>query len=113
MSDTELATAYLPLAELSDSIFLVGILDKGVTIRSQQIRALNLVWALDHSGRSKPVHPALHRRRGERDRLPDLGERGPGVGRERRNDCLVCGVKVQRIASRPQRTRLFRTSHAT
>ncbi|MEV6643686.1 FAD-dependent oxidoreductase [Amycolatopsis sp. NPDC051371] len=31
-------------------IFVIGTLDKGVTVLSQQTRALNLVWALVHSG---------------------------------------------------------------
>ena len=62
--------------------------------------------SLDHPGRSQPVHPPLDRRRGERHDLPDVGERGPRVGRQRRNDSLVCVVKVQRIASRSPGKRL-------
>ncbi|XVS67859.1 hypothetical protein ACQPYE_17985 [Actinosynnema sp. CA-299493] len=33
----------------SRPLFMIGSLDKGVTIRSQQVRALNLIWALVHS----------------------------------------------------------------
>jgi len=32
------------------SVFMVGTFDKGITVLSQQIRALNLVWALVESG---------------------------------------------------------------
>lgn len=42
---------YLAVTSLTDDIFLIGLLDKGVTIFSQQVRALNLIWALDHVGR--------------------------------------------------------------
>jgi hypothetical protein len=42
---------YLGVTSLTDGIFLIGSLDSGVTIYSQQIRALNLIWALDHAGR--------------------------------------------------------------
>jgi hypothetical protein len=42
---------YLAVTSLTDNIFLIGLLDRGVTIFNQQIRALNLIWALDHDGR--------------------------------------------------------------
>jgi hypothetical protein len=41
---------YLALTSLSDGIYLIGVLDVGVTIFNQQIRALNLIWALDRAG---------------------------------------------------------------
>jgi hypothetical protein len=55
--DTESAEATLTADPLlgryrlpDTSIFLVGVFDKGITVLSQQIRALNLVWALVESG---------------------------------------------------------------
>jgi hypothetical protein len=42
---------YLSLTSLNDGIFLIGSLDSGVTIFNQQIRALNLIWALDRTYR--------------------------------------------------------------
>src|SRR6266480_314781 len=44
-------TDYLAATSLTDHIFLIGLLDKGVTIFNQQVRALNLVWALDRADR--------------------------------------------------------------
>jgi hypothetical protein len=46
----QIASRYLELTRLTNHIHVVGILDVGVTIRSQQVRALNLIWALDASG---------------------------------------------------------------
>lgn len=45
-----LAGQYLRLVRLAPGIFVIGVLDTGVTILSQQRRALNLVWALDAAG---------------------------------------------------------------
>ena len=45
---------YLAVTSLTDGIFLIGLLDKGVTIFNQQVRALNLIWALDHAGKLRP-----------------------------------------------------------
>jgi len=45
------STDYLDVTCLTDGIFLIGLLDSGVTIFNQQIRALNLIWALDRSNR--------------------------------------------------------------
>lgn len=42
---------YLGVTSLNDGIFLIGSLDSGVTIFNQQIRALNLIWALDSADR--------------------------------------------------------------
>jgi FAD dependent oxidoreductase len=44
------AKEYLAVASLADRIFLIGELDTGVTIFNQQVRALNLIWALDTDG---------------------------------------------------------------
>ena len=42
---------YLSVTSLAEGIFLIGSLDSGVTIFNQQIRALNLIWALDSADR--------------------------------------------------------------
>lgn len=42
---------YLGATALNDGIFLIGSLDSGVTIYNQQIRALNLIWALNSTDR--------------------------------------------------------------
>jgi hypothetical protein len=44
-------TDYLAANSLTDHIFLIGLLDSGVTIFKQQVRALNLIWALDREER--------------------------------------------------------------
>jgi hypothetical protein len=49
------STDYLAVTSLTDNIFLIGLLDSGVTIFNQQVRALNLIWALDHAGRLCPA----------------------------------------------------------
>lgn len=41
----------LDVARLTNEIFVIGLRDVGVTIFNQQLRALNLVWALDRAGR--------------------------------------------------------------
>lgn len=51
---TPTATDYLALTSLTDAIFLIGLLDTGVTIFNQQVRALNLIWALDRAGKLRP-----------------------------------------------------------
>ncbi len=51
MAGTLTATDYLAVTSLTPDIFLIGLLDSGVTIFNQQVRALNLIWALDNSGR--------------------------------------------------------------
>jgi hypothetical protein len=48
-------TDYLAVTSLTDHIFLIGLLDSGVTIFNQQVRALNLIWALDREGRLRPA----------------------------------------------------------
>src|SRR5271169_5996521 len=48
---TSTATNYLHVSGLTDGIFLIGLRDSGVTIFNQQIRALNLIWALDRANR--------------------------------------------------------------
>lgn len=48
---TPTPTEYLAVTSLTDDIFLIGLLDRGVTIFNQQVRALNLVWALDRADR--------------------------------------------------------------
>ena len=48
---TPTAADYLAVTSLTEDIFLIGLLDSGVTIFNQQIRALNLIWALDHADR--------------------------------------------------------------
>lgn len=49
---------YLAVTSLTDSIFLLGLLDRGVTIFNQQVRALNLIWALDRADRLRSA-PAI------------------------------------------------------
>jgi hypothetical protein len=48
---TRTAADYLAVTSLTNDIFLIGLLDSGVTIFNQQIRALNLIWALDRADR--------------------------------------------------------------
>ena len=48
---TPTAAEYLAVTSLTDGIFLIGLLDSGVTIFNQQLRALNLIWALDREKR--------------------------------------------------------------
>lgn len=48
-------TDYLAVASLTNDIFLIGLLDTGVTIFNQQVRALNLIWALDRANRLRPA----------------------------------------------------------
>jgi len=48
---TPTAADYLAVTSLTDHIFLIGLLDRGVTIFNQQVRALNLIWALDYAKR--------------------------------------------------------------
>src|SRR6185437_10586446 len=45
------AADYLAVTSLTDDIFLIGLLDTGVTIFNQQVRALNLIWALHRAKR--------------------------------------------------------------
>jgi hypothetical protein len=52
--NTPTYTEYLDVTSLTDAIFLIGQLDSGVTIFNQQIRALNLIWALDRAGKLRP-----------------------------------------------------------
>jgi hypothetical protein len=48
---TSTAAEYLAVTSLTNDIFLIGLLDSGVTIFNQQVRALNLIWALDRANR--------------------------------------------------------------
>jgi hypothetical protein len=48
---TPTPTDYLAVTSLTPDIFLIGLLYSGVTIFNQQVRALNLIWALDHAKR--------------------------------------------------------------
>jgi hypothetical protein len=48
-------TDYLAVTSLTDNIFLIGLLDSGVTIFNQQVRALNLIWALDRADKLRPA----------------------------------------------------------
>ena len=58
LSPQPTASDYLAVTSLTDNIFLIGLLDKGVTIFNQQVRALNLVWALDRADRLRSA-PAI------------------------------------------------------
>jgi hypothetical protein len=46
MSPSDIARDY----EVSPGVYLVGALERGVTVRKQQVRALNLIWALRELG---------------------------------------------------------------
>lgn len=48
---TPTAADYLAVTSLTDDIFLIGLLDSGVTIFNQQVRSLNLIWSLDRANR--------------------------------------------------------------
>ena len=52
--------------------------------------------AADHPGLLEAVHPALDRRRAERDPRADVLERAPGVLAQQRNDLLVDFVQFHR-----------------
>src|SRR5712692_1426182 len=54
-SNTLTPADYLAVTSLTDDIFLIGLLDIGVTIFNQQVRALNLIWALDRADRLNPA----------------------------------------------------------
>ena len=73
---------------------------------SRHLRVQDRGEADDHAIAAQPVRPALHRRRGEPDPLPDHRVALPGVADELGNDLPVQVVDLQRSPVLRNGTRL-------